>query len=222
MKRAFDIVVSLTLLILVIPILVVAAAGVLIASPGPIFYRAARIGRDGRPFEMLKLRTMHVADGGAVITSKGDPRIFSLGGLLRKLKIDEFPQFCNVLIGDMAIVGPRPEDPKIVREHYTPWMMETLRIRPGITSIGSIYYYAEVESLIDDDDPERCYVERALPAKLAVERAYIERATFVTDLWCVVLTIVSILGTMVGRPLRLSAHDLRGADRWHSRPLRST
>lgn len=215
MKRAFDIVVSLVVLVLVMPLLIVAAAGVVIASPGPVFYRAQRVGRDGRLFEMLKLRTMHLAVGGSVITSRSDPRIFPLGGLLRKLKIDEFPQFWNVLVGDMAIVGPRPEDLKIVRDHYTPWMKETLRIRPGITSIGSIYYYAEGELLIDDDNPERCYVERVLPSKLAVERAYMDRATFLTDLWWVCMTAVSVAMMALGRTLRLSDHDLRGADRWH-------
>jgi lipopolysaccharide/colanic/teichoic acid biosynthesis glycosyltransferase len=219
-KRAFDIVVALTLLVLVMPVLIVAAAGVVVASPGPIFYRAQRMGRGGRPFEMLKLRTMHLAVGGSVITSRSDPRIFPLGGLLRKLKIDEFPQFWNVLWGDMAIVGPRPEDPKIVLDHYTPWMKETLRIRPGITSIGSIYYYAEGEALIGDDDPERCYVEKALPSKLAVERAYMDRATFLTDLWWVCMTSVSVVMMALGRPLRLSDRDLHGADRWHPVRLR--
>lgn len=205
----------MTLLVLVMPLLVVAAAGVLIASPGPVFYRADRIGRDGRPFQMFKLRTMHVATGGSVITSKGDKRIFPLGGILRRLKLDELPQFWNVVVGDMSIVGPRPEDPKIVREHYTPWMLETLRVRPGITSMGSIYYYAEGESLIDDSDPERCYVERILPRKLAVDRAYLERAGFLRDLWCVLLTGLSVGLMCIGQPLRLSSRDLQGAERWH-------
>lgn len=222
MKRAFDVAVSIMLLVLVTPILAIAAAGIIIASRGPILYRARRVGRDGKPFEMLKLRTMHVAAGGSVITSRTDPRIFPLGNILRRLKIDEFPQFWNVLVGDMSIVGPRPEDPKIVHDHYSEWMLETLQVQPGITSIGSIYYYAEGEELIDDNDPEGCYLERALPAKLAVERAYIERATFLTDLWCVVLTAVSVGAMVMGRPLRLSARELRGADQWHPLGLNST
>lgn len=214
MKRAFDLAVSLALLTVLFPVIAAAAIGIRLSSPGPVFYRAVRVGKDGRPFEMMKLRTMHQAGGGSVITSKADPRVFRLGAVLRRLKIDEFPQFWNVVTGDMSIVGPRPEDPKIVQNYYSDWMLETLGVRPGITSMGSIYYYSQGEQLIDDDDPEGSYVERALPAKLAVERAYMERATPLSDIWCVILTAASVVAAATGRPLRASERDLKGAEKW--------
>jgi lipopolysaccharide/colanic/teichoic acid biosynthesis glycosyltransferase len=163
---------------------------------------------------MLKFRTMHVYSGGPVITSHGDSRIFAFGSFLRKSKIDELPQFYNVLKGDLSVVGPRPEDPKIVTEHYTDWMMETLDVRPGITSPGAIYYYLLGEELVDPADPERSYVERVLPAKLAVERAYIERANFMSDLKVLAMTALAVLGPPFGLHVKPDARDLAAAERW--------
>ncbi|MGQ5701441.1 sugar transferase [Sandaracinobacteroides sp. A072] len=214
MKRLFDIVVAGGLLILVLPVLLAAAIGIRVSSPGPIFYRAARVGRGRVHFSMLKFRSMHVSDGGPVITSKGDNRIFPLGVWLRRLKIDELPQLINVVKGDMSLVGPRPEDPKIVAESYAPWMLETLDIRPGITSPGAVFYYAVGEALVDDDDPEGSYVARLLPPKLAVERAYMERATIFSDIHCMLLTAAAILGNAVGRPVLPARRDLLAARRW--------
>lgn len=113
MKRTTDIALAVILLILLSPVLLLAAIGVRLSSNGPIFFRAQRVGRDGTQFEMLKFRTMHMHSGGPVITSHGDSRIFAFGSFLRKFKIDELPQFYNVLKGDLSVVGPRPEDPKI-------------------------------------------------------------------------------------------------------------
>ena len=111
LKRAFDIAVALTSVILLSPLLLIGVVGIALTSPGPILYRAQRGGRDGVPFVMYKLRTMHVSDGqGSAITAPGDRRVFPFGAFLRKVKIDELPQFFNILKGDMAIVGPRPED----------------------------------------------------------------------------------------------------------------
>jgi len=214
MKRGADIVLAAVLLVLLSPVLVLAAIGVRLSSKGPIFYRAARIARGGAPFEMLKFRTMHVHSGGPVITAPNDCRVFSFGALLRKSKIDELPQFYNVLKGDLSVVGPRPEDPKIVTEHYTDWMMETLNVRPGITSPGAVYYYQFGEDLVDAADPERFYVECLLPAKLAVERAYLERATFVSDLKVMGLTALAVLGSPVGLHVKPDARDLAAAERW--------
>ena len=140
-KRVFDIVVASLTLLAALPVLAVAALAIRLASPGPVLHRAARAGRDGRPFTMLKLRTMHVAppgESGSRITDPADPRVFPVGALLRRTKIDELPQLVNVLRGEMAIVGPRPEDPEIVRKHYSPTHRETLRVRPGLVSPGSI------------------------------------------------------------------------------------
>jgi lipopolysaccharide/colanic/teichoic acid biosynthesis glycosyltransferase len=214
MKHATDIVLAAVLLILLSPVLVLAAISVRLSSKGPIFFRAQRVGRGGAPFEMLKFRTMHVYSGGPVITSHGDSRIFAFGSFLRKSKIDELPQFYNVLKGDLSVVGPRPEDPKIVTEHYTDWMMETLDVRPGITSPGAIYYYLLGEELVDPADPERSYVERVLPAKLAVERAYIERANFMSDLKVLAMTALAVLGPPFGLHVKPDARDLAAAERW--------
>lgn len=214
MKRAADIVLAGALLLLFSPVLALAAIGVKLSSKGPIFYRAQRIGRGGAPFEMFKFRTMHVHSGGSVITAHGDSRIFSLGLFLRKSKIDELPQFYNVLKGDLSVVGPRPEDPKIVTEHYTDWMMETLDVRPGITSPGAVYYYLLGEELVDLEDPERSYVKRLLPAKLAVDRAYLERATFASDLKVVWLTALAVIGPLVGLHIEPDPRDLAAAERW--------
>jgi lipopolysaccharide/colanic/teichoic acid biosynthesis glycosyltransferase len=215
-KRLFDILVTLLILSLVFPLFLFAALGIKLSSPGPVFYRAQRIGKGRKAFEMLKFRSMHISTGGPVITSQGDRRIFTFGNLIRKLKIDEIPQFINVLKGDMSIVGPRPEDPKIVTEAYTDWMMETLDVRPGITSPGAIFYYTMAEGLIDDDDPEGSYISTILPLKLAVERAYINRATILSDLFVVFHTTVAVIGNALNMPIRPSKQDLEASKHWVS------
>ncbi|MEM9138193.1 MAG: sugar transferase [Pseudomonadota bacterium] len=214
MKRGFDILFAASLLVVASPLFLLAAVGILVASPGPVFYRARRAGVGNRPFEMLKFRSMHVNQGGAVITSAGDARIFGFGKFLRKSKIDELPQFLNVLTGDMSVVGPRPEDPKIVDQHYTDWMMETLAVRPGITSPGAVFYYACAEDLVDSEDPEGSYVEKLLPPKLAVEMAYLQRANFVSDLFVIFHTAAAIVGEVIGRSVAPSDRDLQAATRW--------
>ena len=214
MKRAADIVLAVIILLLFSPIFALAAIGVLLSSKGPIFFRAHRIGRGGAPFDMLKFRTMHLHSGGSVITAHGDSRIFPFGSFLRKSKIDELPQFYNVLKGDLSVVGPRPEDPKIVTKHYNDWMMETLEVRPGITSPGAVYYYLLGEGLVDLSDPERSYAERLLPAKLAVDRAYLERANFASDLKVVMLTALAVLGSPFGLHVKPDPRDLAAAERW--------
>jgi lipopolysaccharide/colanic/teichoic acid biosynthesis glycosyltransferase len=190
------------------------AVAVKLTSPGPIFYRARRVGKSGTSFAMLKFRTMNVQNGGAVITSKGDTRIFPVGAILRRLKIDELPQFVNVLMGDMAVVGPRPEDPKIVENHYSSWMIETLSVSPGITSFGAVFYYGYVEDLVDVFEPEMSYVNLILQPKLAIERAYIERATFISDVHCIILTAVAIVGAAAGYPVSPPRQDLQSALKW--------
>lgn len=214
MRRAFDIAAASLLLLLTSPLLVVAAVGVKLASPGPVLYPAARAGRDGVPFRMLKFRTMTTGAGGAAITARNDARVYPFGALLRRLKIDELPQLLNVLRGEMSMVGPRPEDPRIVAEAYTPWMMETLRVRPGITGPGSVFYYACGEALVDPDDPEGSYIRDLLPPKLAIERAYMERATVASDIACLWNTARAIAALAAGRMPRLPAEDIRRARAW--------
>ena len=218
MRRLFDVALAGSVLVLASPLLAAGMAGVKLSSPGPVFHRAERIGRGGRTFRMLKLRSMHLG-AGAAITAGRDPRVFPFGRLIRALKIDELPQMWNVLRGDMAIVGPRPEDPGVVARHYTGWMRETLAVRPGLTGPGSIHYYGWGEDLVDPADPEGSYAAHLLPPKLALERAYMERATLLSDISITALTALAILGRVLGRPVPPPAIDVERARTWAEVPM---
>ncbi|WP_336987714.1 sugar transferase [Altererythrobacter aquiaggeris] len=214
-KRLFDILFSGLALIFSAPLWVLAAIGIVISSPGPILYHATRIGRGGKPFRMVKFRTMTVGTAGqSEITSPGDSRIFPFGRTIRLLKIDELPQLLNILRGEMSIVGPRPESDIIVATHYSGWMRETLRVAPGLTSVGALFGYSYGEELIDPLRPEESYVERVLPAKLALERAYLERANILSDIACILRTAAAILIVPFGLKLAPARTDQRTAQRW--------
>lgn len=214
-KRIFDIVVISIILVIVSPLLLLGAFGVRLSSLGPVLYRARRGGRHGEPFRMLKFRSMHVdSDRGSAITAPGDRRIFPFGALIRKVKIDELPQLVNILKGDMSIVGPRPEDVRIIEEHYTPWMKETLRVRPGVTSPGAIFGYLQGDAYLDPSDPETSYIEQQMPVKLAIERAYLERANFWSDIGVMFVTVGAILRIVLGMEREMSAAQKREAARW--------
>jgi len=145
---------------------------------------------------MFKLRTMHhESTGGPSITGGHDSRVFRAGRPLRRLKIDELPQLINVARGDMAIIGPRPEDPRIVNKYYTPMMRRTLDVLPGLASPGSLHYYANERGLPDDPtEAERLYVSQLLPRKLALELVYIENRSVRYDFELVVRAAAGILG----------------------------
>ena len=219
MKRLSDLMFAGVLLLLALPLMLFAIIGIKLNSTGPVLYYALRVGVDGNTFKMFKFRSMHETNSenrGAVITAHDDKRVFWFGGFLRKTKIDELPQLLNVLIGNMSIVGPRPEDPKIVELYYANWMKMTLSVRPGVTSPGAIFYYAKCEDLIDKDDPEGSYATLVLPLKMAVERAYLERATWLSDLVCIAHTALAILGKMSNQPVLPFAGDLNAASKWVS------
>ena len=197
MIRIFDIIVSVILIVLTLPLMLIGFLGIKLTSPGPAIYRASRSGQFGHKFTMYKLRTMHVASGNAsAITGPNDTRIFPFGNLLRRTKIDELPQFWNVLFGDISIVGPRPEDPGIVDKYYTEWMMDTLEVRPGITSPGALFGYCFGDLYLDPEQPESSYGELQLPPKLAIERAYIERMSLGSNLG-VILATARTIGELV-------------------------
>lgn len=200
-RRILDVTLAAVGLLLSAPVLVVAALGIRVASPGPVLYRARRVGRHGVPFTMYKLRTMSCtpADGASRITASGDRRVFPLGRWLRQAKIDELPQLFNVLRGDMAIIGPRPEDPDIVARHYAPMHLETLRVRPGLASPGSLYHDTHGSALLDGAAPEASYVERLLPFKLALDVVYVRQASFFTDFRLMARTLGIIAGSVAGR-----------------------
>lgn len=220
MKRLIDICLSLFVLLVTMPLSIIAIIGVKLTSSGPIIFHAKRIGLGAKEFAMYKFRTMHVSDQGPVITGANDPRIFGFGRFLRKTKVDELPQFINVLLGDMTIVGPRPEDPSIVADAYSHWMMETLNVRPGITSPGALYYYACAEHLVDDLNPEKSYREKLLPPKIAIDRAYIDRANVLSDCIEIGKTGLAIIGHIVGFKVLPAKRDIDLAkENWADVPL---
>jgi lipopolysaccharide/colanic/teichoic acid biosynthesis glycosyltransferase len=200
-KRLLDIALAALGLALVAPVLALAALGIRLSSPGPVLYRARRVGRGGSCFTMYKLRTMHQRQPGQAsrITGQDDPRVFPLGGLLRRTKIDELPQLFNVLRGDMSLVGPRPEDPDIVERHYTPLLRETLAVRPGLASPGSLYHYTHGDALLAGGDPETAYVERLLPLKVALDVVYVRHASLHSDVRIIGRTLSTIGACVVGR-----------------------
>lgn len=192
-KRMFDIVISLSALILLAPLLLVVAVLIRLTSPGPIFFRQERFGLHFKPFTIYKFRTM-VADAprlGGQITCGDDPRITTVGHFLRKMKIDELPQLLNVARGDMSFVGPRPEVRRYVemfREDYR----EILSVRPGITDLASIAYRNESELLGRAEDPDFEYVSRILPDKIRLSKEYQRRSSLLFDLRLILRTLFAI------------------------------
>jgi lipopolysaccharide/colanic/teichoic acid biosynthesis glycosyltransferase len=149
---------------------------------------------------MHKFRTMHIAATSAsLITAANDGRVFPFGRILRTLKIDELPQLFNVLIGQMSIVGPRPEDPAIVQRYFGPLGLETLTVRPGLASPGSVYNYTHGELLIDAADPETSYVNRLLPIKLALELVYVRHQSLLRDAQVILRTATTIAMISIGK-----------------------
>jgi lipopolysaccharide/colanic/teichoic acid biosynthesis glycosyltransferase len=184
LKRVFDVLVSSTVIFIALPLWAIIAIAIKLDSPGPVFYRGVRVGKDGKLFTIYKFRTMVVdaPNRGPGITSSKDPRITRVGRLLRKFKIDEMPQLINVLKGEMSIVGPRPEDPRYVA-YYTPEQRRVLSVRPGMASPTFIKYRYEEELLAAaGDDLEHVYLTRILPEKLLLDIQYIEQRSFLLDL----------------------------------------
>ena len=193
MKRAFDIMVSLTGLIVVLPLLLVVAVAIKLDSSGPIFFRQRRIGREFRPFFIYKLRTM-VQDAparGMSITAGRDPRITRVGHFLRQTKMDELPQLINVLKGDMTLVGPRPEVPHYV-ELFRKDYEEILQIRPGITDLASLKYRDEATILGQSENPEEEYVTRVLPEKIRLAKEYMNQSSFFFDTMLILKTLLKL------------------------------
>lgn len=192
-KRIFDIIVSIAGLLILAPLFISIGVIIKITSRGPIFYRAFRVGRDGLLFELYKFRTM-VPDAhkfGPAITYADDPRITTIGKILRRTKLDELPQLFNVLVGDMSIVGPRPEDPVYVR-HYTLEQRKLLEVRPGITSLASIRYRHE-EKILKAENWEEIYLQRILPDKLAIDMEYVAKGpNLVWDVYIILKTMFRV------------------------------
>jgi len=194
LKRLFDIFFSLLgLAILLVPFMLISLI-IVLDSRGGIFYRQVRVGKKGKDFKLFKFRSMRTnADKAGLLTVGGrDNRITRVGYYIRKYKVDELPQLINVLIGDMSLVGPRPEVRKYV-DMYTAEQLKVLDAKPGITDYASIEYSNENEILGKADDPEKVYIEEIMPAKLRLNLKYISDQGLVTDLKIIFKTIAKIL-----------------------------
>ena len=182
MKRIFDILVSIIILLIFLPVGIIMAIWILFESKGGVFYRQERIGRFGKPFLILKFRSMRKdADKLGKLTVGRDARITQSGHFLRKFKLDEFPQFINVLKGEMSIVGPRPEVKEFV-DFYTVDQRQILNVKPGITDYASVEYFNESEILGKAEDPHKTYIEVIMPAKIELNKKYLANPTLGTDL----------------------------------------
>ena len=194
MKRLFDIVASGLGLLCLSPLFLILAVWIKCDTPGPVFYRQTRVGRYNRDFRLYKFRSMRIgADRQGLITVGGhDPRITRSGYFIRKYKLDEFPQLINVLVGDMSLVGPRPEVRKYVNL-YTSSQMHVLDVRPGITDLASIRYRNENELLAQATDPDRYYIETIMPDKLRINLEYVANHSFWSDIVLIFKTFWEIV-----------------------------
>ena len=192
-KRLFDIVSSGIGLLCLAPVFVVMAIWIKLDSRGPVFCRQTRVGRYGRDFRIFKFRSMRVgSDKGRQITvGERDPRITRSGYFIRRYKIDELPQLINVFLGDMSIVGPRPEVRKYV-DLYAEEQREVLQVRPGSTDLASIKYRNENELLSQVDDPDTYYIDVIMPDKLTINLEYIRHQSFMGDIKIIFNTLFKI------------------------------
>ena len=192
--RFFDFVLSLVGLVILAPIFIVLAAWIKIDSVGPVFYKQIRVGQNGKDFGLFKFRSMVVdADKKGLITVGGrDPRITRSGYFIRKYKLDELPQLINVLVGDMSLVGPRPEVRKYV-ELYDDDQNKVLSVKPGITDYASIEYMDENEILGKSTDPEKTYIEEIMPEKIKYNMKYIKNRSLIEYFKIIFLTVLKII-----------------------------
>jgi lipopolysaccharide/colanic/teichoic acid biosynthesis glycosyltransferase len=195
MTRFFDIVISLFIVVLLSPLMALIALFIKLDSKGPVIYRQKRVGKNGLEFFMFKFRSMYTESDkhGLLTVGTHDPRITKAGLILRKYKLDELPQLFNVLIGDMSIVGPRPEVKRYV-DCYTEEQRAILLVRPGITDIASVTFKDENDILKLQSDPEKYYIEHILPAKIQLNRIFITSPTISRYFSIIFLTIKKVLG----------------------------
>ena len=194
-RRAFDLLAASVGLLLLSPLLLAIGAAVRLDSRGPALFRQLRVGRGERPFVIFKFRTM-VVDGvarGGLLTVADDPRVTRVGRWLRRSKLDELPQLLNVIRGDMALVGPRPEVPRYVA-CYDERQRRVLSVRPGITDPASIRFRNENRLLAGAADPEATYLREVLPAKLEMNLAYLDRRSLASDVGILLRTVARLLG----------------------------
>ena len=194
LKRLFDIIFSLIVLFTLLPVFIVVAVLIGVDSKGGVFFKQIRVGKNNVDFFLYKFRTMSVGSDkkGQITIGNNDGRITKVGSLLRKYKLDEFPQLLNILNGEMSIVGPRPEVRKYV-ELYTKEQLNVLSVKPGLTDYASLEYINESEILGNSEDPNQTYINEIMPLKLKLNLKYISKISFITDLSLIFKTIIRIL-----------------------------
>lgn len=194
MKRFFDFCCSLLGLIVLSPIFLLLAICIVLESKGGVFYLQERIGKNAIPFKLYKFRSMRPDSDkkGLLTVGSRDTRITKTGYYIRKFKLDELPQLINVLLGDMSLVGPRPEVKKYT-DLYTDEQKRVLSVRPGITDWASLKYFDESDLLSHSADPEKTYIEEIMPAKLIYNLNYINNHSFLEDIRIILLTIKRIV-----------------------------
>ncbi len=197
LKRITDIIFSLIILIILLPFFFIIALFIVLDSHGGIFYKQVRVGKNGHEFLLFKFRTMYPnSEKQGLLTVGKDERITRMGKFLRKYKIDELPQFFNVLLGDMSLVGPRPEVPRYVKM-YNEEQLKVLSVKPGITDYASLVYYDENKKLSEAENPEEYYITTVMPHKLQLSLQYIQQQSFFLDLSILFKTFLRILGIHV-------------------------
>ncbi len=195
LKRVFDVAVSGLAVVMLLPLFIVVAAAIKLDSPGPVFFRQARVGRGGHLFRIFKFRTM--VDGasrtGTALTVKEDPRITRLGTFLRARKIDELPQLFNVFAGSMSLVGPRPEVPEYMEFYTCEQRSIILSMRPGITDYAAVLFRDENNVLDGESDPVNVYRYRIMPIKFALYKRYSRDIGLLTDLRLIFVTVAFLI-----------------------------
>lgn len=193
-KRIFDLAIATPLALISLPVMILTAVLVKCSSRGPVLFRQGRVGREGKTFQVLKFRTMVHRNVGPGVTQQGDARIFPVGRYLRKWKLDELPQFINVLRGHMSLVGPRPDLPEYMAM-LTGEQREILGLRPGITGSASLRFRHEEDLLagVPADELQHFYVSRILPEKVQMDLAYAREATLFSDIKILFRTLATIL-----------------------------
>ena len=193
-KRIFDIVCSLIGLLILSPIFLILWLAIKLESKGPAFFLQTRVGRNNIDFKLFKFRSMYLnaESRGQLTVGMRDPRITKVGYYLRKFKLDELPQLINVIIGDMSLVGPRPEVRKYV-SLYSAHQLQVLSIRPGITDYASIQFINENELLAKAENPEEYYIAHIMPEKLALNLQYINNSQPLKDVGLIFKTLFKII-----------------------------
>lgn len=192
--RGFDFIASTGGLILLLPLFLLVSILIMLDSPGPAIFKQTRIGRNSKPFQIRKFRSMKARSypDNNLLTTSEDQRVTRVGKFIRKLKIDELPQLINVMLGDMSLVGPRPEVPKFV-EQYDQDARQILRVRPGITDLASIEYFDESTILSSADDVEQTYIDEIMPLKHQLNYEYIRNMGLMYNLKIIFKTLARVI-----------------------------